>query len=74
MGCVAMSQAYFGDGRIRVQGLAEAKLAAKREMEPVQQMFLDHGWDIAIGVSGSVMAVTRSAMVRRLLAATPAGY
>lgn len=57
MGCVAMSQAYFGDGRIRVQGLVEARLAAKRELEPVQQMFLDHGWDIAIGASGSVVAV-----------------
>ena len=40
MGCVAMSQVCFGDGRIRAQGLAEAKLAAQRALEPVQQMVL----------------------------------
>ena len=57
MGCVALSQTYFGDGRLRPQALAAARLAAKRELEPVQQRFLDHGWDIAIGASGTVMAV-----------------
>lgn len=56
MGCVAMSQTFFGDGRIRAQAMAEAKLAAKRELEPVQQTFLNHGWDIAIGSSGTILA------------------
>ncbi len=56
MGCVAMSQKYFGDGRIRADAFEQARLAAKRELEPIQESLLQHGWDSAIGASGTILA------------------
>ena len=56
MGCVAMSQKYFSDGRIRIDAFEQARLAAKRELEPIQESLLQHGWDSAIGASGTILA------------------
>lgn len=56
MGCVAMSRTYFGDGRLRASAFEEARLAAARELEPVQRALADYGFAKAIGASGTILA------------------
>jgi exopolyphosphatase/guanosine-5'-triphosphate,3'-diphosphate pyrophosphatase len=56
MGCVAMSNEYFADGRLRASAFDAARLAAARELEPIQESLLQHGWDTAIGASGTILA------------------
>ncbi|MEZ5459150.1 MAG: Ppx/GppA phosphatase family protein [Steroidobacteraceae bacterium] len=57
LGCVSMSQRFFADGRISAKRLARARVAARLELEPVQQNFRRCGWDQAVGSSGTVRAI-----------------
>lgn len=57
MGCVSMSDRFFGDGRIRPAAMKQAINAARREIEVVQEIFKAHQWDLAIGASGTIIAI-----------------
>jgi exopolyphosphatase / guanosine-5'-triphosphate,3'-diphosphate pyrophosphatase len=57
MGCVSMSERYFGDGEITDKRMKRARIAARLELEPVQAVFRSHGWDQAVGASGTIRAV-----------------
>ncbi|RME33566.1 MAG: exopolyphosphatase, partial [Gammaproteobacteria bacterium] len=57
MGCVSMSQRFFGDGRITEKRLRNAVLAARQELEGIEARFRELGWDHAIGASGSLLAI-----------------
>ncbi len=57
LGCVSMSQRFFGDGRISAKRIARARVAARLELEPVQVAFRRRGWDQAVGSSGTVRAI-----------------
>ena len=57
MGCVSMSARHFGAGRITAEGFACAENAARQELEAVEQIYRAHGWDTAIGASGTILAV-----------------
>jgi len=57
MGCVSMSERYFGDGEIKSQRFAAAELAARQELEPVETLYRRRGWDNAIGTSGTIHAI-----------------
>jgi len=59
MGCVTMTQAYFGDGRISRQRWHEADTAARLELRPIEQRYRSAGWSTAVGASGTVLAVER---------------
>jgi exopolyphosphatase / guanosine-5'-triphosphate,3'-diphosphate pyrophosphatase len=75
MGCVSMSQRFFGDGRISPKRIERACLAARLELEPIQAAFQRYGWERAVGSSGTVRAVAES--IRELdpaaVAITPEG-
>ena len=58
MGCVSISQNFFGDGAITAKRFRRAEIACLQELEPIQQHFLDHGWDTAIGTSGTCIAIS----------------
>jgi exopolyphosphatase / guanosine-5'-triphosphate,3'-diphosphate pyrophosphatase len=60
MGCVSMSQRFFADGRISSKRIERARLAARLELEPIQAAFTRHGWERAVGSSGTVRAVAES--------------
>jgi exopolyphosphatase/guanosine-5'-triphosphate,3'-diphosphate pyrophosphatase len=60
MGCVSMSQRFFADGRISAKRIERARLAARLELEPIQAAFTRHGWERAVGSSGTVRAVAES--------------
>jgi len=75
IGCVSLSQRYFGDGRLSSKRIERARLAARLELEPIQAAFLRRGWARAFGSSGTVRAIADS--IRELDPAassiTPAG-
>lgn len=54
MGCVSMNRTYFGDGRISKSAFAAATLAARHELEPIENTFSADHWESAIGCSGTV--------------------
>ena len=56
MGCVSVSEAYFGDGLIGDEAMSRAETAARLELRPVQAQFR-HGWETVIGTSGTIRAV-----------------
>ncbi|MEZ5596077.1 MAG: Ppx/GppA phosphatase family protein [Pseudomonadales bacterium] len=57
MGCVAMSGAYFPDGRIGRKAFELAINRARQELEPVMHQFRRPNWETAIGASGTILAI-----------------
>ena len=60
IGCVSLSQRYFGDGRLSAKRIERARLAARLELEPIQAAFQRLGWERAVGSSGTVRAIADS--------------
>ncbi len=56
MGCVSLSEGYFGDGVLSDKAMSRAETAARLELRPVQAQFR-HGWETVIGTSGTIRAV-----------------
>jgi exopolyphosphatase/guanosine-5'-triphosphate,3'-diphosphate pyrophosphatase len=54
MGCVSMSMAHFGDGKISTKRFKRAVIAANRELEPFQHLFHSRQWKLAVGASGTL--------------------
>jgi len=57
MGCVSISQRFFGDGRITEQAMESAMLACRLELRPVRAEFHAERWDTAVGSSGTIKAI-----------------
>jgi len=57
MGCVSISQRYFGDGRVTEQAMTDAMLACRLELRPVKGEFRAERWDTAVGSSGTIKAI-----------------
>lgn len=56
IGCVGLSQAWFGDGKLTRKRFDRARLAVRLELRPVAAIFRRLGWARAIGSSGTVRA------------------
>ena len=61
MGCVAWSSRYFADGKLSKKRFDRARLAARLELRPVTEVFRRLGWGRAVGSSGTIRAVERTA-------------
>lgn len=57
MGCVTMTQRFFGDGKITSDSIKQALLHARMELEPHLSTYQKWGWQQAIGASGTIRAV-----------------
>jgi len=57
IGCVELSERFFPDGVISPKRLARARVAARSELEPIQNAFRQLGWSNAAGSSGSIRAI-----------------
>ena len=57
MGCVSISQRFFGDGRITEQAMESAMLACGLELRPVKAGFRSSRWDTAVGSSGTIKSI-----------------
>ena len=62
LGCVSHTQRFFADGVITRARMQEARLAARVELEFVEHEYREHGWDVAIGASGTVRGAWRVMM------------
>ena len=54
MGCVGMSREFFPDGVIDARRMRKAVLAARQEIEYVEESYRRIGWETAIGSSGTI--------------------
>jgi exopolyphosphatase/guanosine-5'-triphosphate,3'-diphosphate pyrophosphatase len=57
MGCISMSQRYFPDGAITQRAVDNALIAARLELEPVESIFREMGWQDCVGSSGTIRTV-----------------
>ncbi len=57
MGCVGMTRRCFADGKLRAGQFKEAVNLARQELEPIEHLYKDSGWDLAIGASGTILTV-----------------
>ena len=57
MGCVSMSRAGFDDGKITEARMREAELRVQLRLEPVREEYLERGWQVVTGASGSIKAI-----------------
>ncbi|GHU01856.1 exopolyphosphatase [Betaproteobacteria bacterium] len=57
MGCVGFSLKYFPNGKIDKRGMKEAELAARRELQSIAHDYLEVGWEVAVGSSGTAKAL-----------------
>ncbi len=57
VGCVSLSRAWFGDGKIKKKRMKQAELTAELDIQPVVATFRGEKWDRAIGCSGTVRAI-----------------
>lgn len=57
MGCVSYSERFFPGGVISEKGMHDAVIAARLELQAVENEFIGSGWEQAIGASGTVRAV-----------------
>ena len=58
IGCVGLTKERFANGRISAQRMHLAELDAKLEIRTIQSIFLNHGWQKAIGCSGTIKEVS----------------
>jgi len=54
MGCVSSSEAFFPGGVVTEAGFRDARLFARRELQPVRRPFREAGWQQAVGTSGTI--------------------
>ncbi|MGH8655230.1 MAG: exopolyphosphatase [Gammaproteobacteria bacterium] len=57
IGCVGISTRFFQDGALNESRMRAAEIAALQEFEGIQESFKGRGWDLAIGASGTILAV-----------------
>lgn len=56
LGCVAMTERFFGDGRLSREAFDKARMAARLELRPIKAFFRGAGKVEAIGTSGTIRA------------------
>ncbi len=59
MGCVAITRKFFGEGKVSEKAVTKALIACLQELEPVQDGFIDLGWNEVLGASGTIRAVAK---------------
>lgn len=57
IGCVGIMDRFFADGRLTAKSMRSAVNHCRRELQAVRNQYRGIGWDIAIGASGTVLAV-----------------
>ena len=57
MGCVGYSLRFFPEGRVNKRSMKEAELAARSELQTIEQAYRQTGWEEAVGSSGTAKAI-----------------
>lgn len=64
LGCVVHTQRFFESGNITRKNFAKARLAARLELEYLEQAYRYTGWELALGASGTIRGVWRVLMAQ----------
>jgi exopolyphosphatase / guanosine-5'-triphosphate,3'-diphosphate pyrophosphatase len=59
MGCVSMSERFFGGGQLSSKAVKAAEIAALQEFEPILAHYKKMQWHTTIGASGTIRAIDR---------------
>ena len=59
MGCVSFAQHIFPNGKISADRFARATMIAVQKLESIAPQFRQHGWDVALGSSGTIKAIRK---------------
>lgn len=59
MGCVNMTRLYFPKGQINDMAWRAADIAARLEIQPIEQNYRRVGWQVSFGASGTALAIER---------------
>ncbi len=57
MGCVSLTRAFFGNGKITEKRMYKADMAARLEVRPVETRYREMDWTHAVGASGTAKAL-----------------
>ena len=57
VGCVVISERYFGEGKISAKRMAAARVAVRQQLAPLRGAFRRKGWQVCAGSSGTVRAI-----------------
>lgn len=57
MGCVSFANAFFPEGEISASQFNRACTAALQKLESLAPQYRTHGWEVALGTSGSIKSV-----------------
>lgn len=57
MGCVNFTQKYFETGKITKSAVKNAILASRQKLEWISDDYIEHGWQEAIGSSGTIKTI-----------------
>ncbi|MCX7961305.1 MAG: exopolyphosphatase [Burkholderiales bacterium] len=57
VGCVSASLRFFPDGRVDKARMKAAEMAARQELAAVAGAYRAHGWQEAVGASGTIRAI-----------------
>jgi exopolyphosphatase/guanosine-5'-triphosphate,3'-diphosphate pyrophosphatase len=60
MGCVSTSERYFPDGKLSQKNFTNAVMDAKSQLRPVIGKFKKVGWNLEIGTSGTIKAISEA--------------
>ncbi|WP_104400521.1 exopolyphosphatase [Vibrio penaeicida] len=57
MGCVSFTDKYFTNGKLNRKNFTKAEIAVEQRLESLTNKYIKHGWDVAIGSSGTTKAI-----------------
>ncbi|MCL4135298.1 UNVERIFIED_CONTAM: hypothetical protein GTU68_038886 [Idotea baltica] len=58
MGCVSMSEQHFENGKVTRKNFDQAFMVAKQQLRPIVRAYKKIGWDLEIGTSGTIKAIS----------------
>ncbi|MGR5207777.1 exopolyphosphatase [Vibrio sp. PNB23_22_7] len=58
MGCISFTEQFFSNKKLSRKNLSKAMLAAEQKLETIASKYRKKGWDIALGSSGSIKAIS----------------
>ncbi|MGB7306416.1 MAG: exopolyphosphatase, partial [Burkholderiaceae bacterium] len=61
IGCVSLSREFFPEGEITEEAIEHARLAARDAIAPYAVAYRRHGWQYAVGTSGTAKSLTQIA-------------
>lgn len=60
IGCISMTERWFKEGKLTTSRMENAIQDTQLELEVVEHSFHTHGWELAVGTSGTILAVQKA--------------